>query len=217
MPEGTDFLYPFIEGDERDAVPLLLDLARSAAGKHELSLALRTAVMASAGETLAAAADAMAMAFAAGGRLFSFGNGGSATDAASLAALFARPPSGRALPARCLADDPAVLTALANDVGFDLVFSRQLIAHATAGDIAVGISTSGGSRNVLGAFVEARRRGLVTVGLAGYDGGEMAMSADVEHCLVVPSDSVHRVQEVQASLAFALWEAVQARLGHGHG
>ena len=217
MPEGTDFLYPFIEGDERDAGPLLLDLARSAAGKHELSLALRTAVMASAGETLAAAADAMAMAFAAGGRLFSFGNGGSATDAASLAALFARPPSGRALPARCLADDPAVLTALANDVGFDLVFSRQLIAHATAGDIAVGISTSGGSRNVLGAFVEARRRGLVTVGLAGYDGGEMAMSADVEHCLVVPSDSVHRVQEVQASLAFALWEAVQARLGHGHG
>ena len=217
MPEGTDFLYPFIEGDERDAGPLLLDLARSAAGKHELSLALRTAVMTSAGETLAAAADAMAMAFAAGGRLFSFGNGGSATDAASLAALFARPPSGRALPARCLADDPAVLTALANDVGFDLVFSRQLIAHATAGDIAVGISTSGGSRNVLGAFVEARRRGLVTVGLAGYDGGEMAMSADVEHCLVVPSDSVHRVQEVQASLAFALWEAVQARLGHGHG
>jgi len=217
VPEGTDFLYPFIEGDERDAGPLLLDLARSAAGKHELSLALRTAVMASAGETLAAAADAMAMAFAAGGRLFSFGNGGSATDAASLAALFARPPSGRALPARCLADDPAVLTALANDVGFDLVFSRQLIAHATAGDIAVGISTSGGSRNVLGAFVEARRRGLVTVGLAGYDGGEMAMSADVEHCLVVPSDSVHRVQEVQASLAFALWEAVHARLGHGHG
>ena len=196
---------------------MLLDLARSAAGKHELSLALRTAVMASAGETLAAAADAMAMAFAAGGRLFSFGNGGSATDAASLAALFARPPSGRALPARCLADDPAVLTALANDVGFDLVFSRQLIAHATAGDIAVGISTSGGSRNVLGAFAEARRRGLVTVGLAGYDGGEMAMSADVEHCLVVASDSVHRVQEVQASLAFALWEAVQARLGHGRG
>ncbi len=70
---------------------------------------------------------------------------------------------------------------------------------------------------MLGAFAEARRRGLVTVGLAGYDGGEMAMSADVEHCLVVPSDSVHRVQEVQASLAFALWEAVQARLGHDRG
>ena len=68
---------------------------------------------------------------------------------------------------------------------------------------------------MLTAFVEARRRGLVTVGLAGYDGGEMAMSADVQHCLVVPSDSVHRIQEIQASLGFALWEAVQARLGHG--
>jgi D-sedoheptulose 7-phosphate isomerase len=217
VPEGTDFLYPFIEGDERDAGPLLLDLARSAASKHELSIGLRTATMAGAAETLATVADAMAKAFAAGGRLFSFGNGGSATDAASMAALFARPPSGRALPARCLADDPAVLTALANDVGFDLVFSRQLIAYATAGDIAVGLSTSGSSRNLLVAFAEARRRGLVTVGLAGYDGGEMATSADVEHCLVVASDSVHRVQEVQASLAFALWEAVHARLGRGRG
>jgi D-sedoheptulose 7-phosphate isomerase len=217
VPEGTDFLYPFIEGDERDAGPLLLDLARSAVGKDEVSVALRTATLSAAGSTLTAAAGAMAAAFAAEGRLFSFGNGGSATDAASLAALFARPPSGRALPARCLADDPAVLTALANDVGFELVFSRQLIAHASGGDIAVGLSTSGGSRNVLTAFAEARRRGMVTVGLAGYDGGEMVTSADVQHCLVVASDSVHRIQEVQAAVTFALWEAVQQRLDHDHG
>jgi D-sedoheptulose 7-phosphate isomerase len=217
VPEGTDFLYPFIEGDERDAGPLLLDLARSAAGKHENSVALQTATLTAMDTTLASAAEAMAAAFAGGGRLFSFGNGGSATDAASVAALFARPPSGRALPARSLADDPAVLTALANDVGFELVFSRQLIAHASAGDIAVGLSTSGGSRNVLAAFAEARRRALVTVGLAGYDGGEMATSADVQHCLVVASDSVHRIQEAQASLAFALWKAVQERLGRDHG
>ena len=174
MPEGTDFLYPFIEGDERDAGPLLLDLARSAAGKHEVSVALRAATLSATGPALAAAAAATAAAFAAGGQLFTFGNGGSATDAASVAALFSRPPSGRALPARCLADDPAVLTALANDVGFELVFSRQLIAHGRAGDIAIVLSTSGGSRNVLTAFAEARRRGLVTVGLSGYDGGEMA-------------------------------------------
>jgi D-sedoheptulose 7-phosphate isomerase len=217
VPEGTDFLYPFIEGDERDAGPLLLDLARSAAGKHENSVALQTATLTAMDTTRASAAEAMAAAFAGGGRLFSFGNGGSATDAASVAALFARPPSGRALPARSLADDPAVLTALANDVGFELVFSRQLIAHASAGDIAVGLSTSGGSRNVLTAFAEARRRALVTVGLAGYDGGEMATSADVQHCLVVASDSVHRIQEAQASLAFALWKAVQERLGRDHG
>ena len=109
MPEGTDFLYPFIEGDERDAGPLLLDLARSAVGKHEVSVALRTATLSAAGSTLNATSRAMADAFAAGGGLFSFGNGGSATDAASLAALFSRPPSGRALPARSLADDPACL------------------------------------------------------------------------------------------------------------
>jgi D-sedoheptulose 7-phosphate isomerase len=217
VPEGTDFLYPFIEGDERDAGPLLLDLARSAAGKHEVSVALRAATLSATGPALAAAAAATAAAFAAGGQLFTFGNGGSATDAASVAALFSRPPSGRALPARCLADDPAVLTALANDVGFELVFSRQLIAHGRAGDIAIGLSTSGGSRNVLTAFAEARRRGLVTVGLSGYDGGEMATSADVQHCLVVASDSVHRIQEVQASLAFALWQAVQERLDQDHG
>ena len=155
----------------------------------------------------------MAEAFDRGGRLFTFGNGGSSTDAASLAALFARPPSGSALPARCLVDDTAVLTALGNDVGFELVFARQLIAHAAPGDMALGFSTSGSSANVLTAFAQARARRLVTIGLAGYDGGEMSSSPDVQHCLVVQSDSVHRIQETQAALGFALWEAVQQRLG----
>ena len=106
-----------------------------------------------------------------------------------------------------------MLTALGNDVGFELVFARQLIAHAAPGDIAIGFSTSGSSRNVLTAFGQARARGLVTIGLAGYDGGEMSSSSDVQHCLVVQSDSVHRIQETQAALGFALWEAVQQRLG----
>ena len=119
-------------------------------------------------------ADIMAARFVGGARLFTFGNGGSSTDAASLAELFARPPWGCPLPARSLVDDSAVVTALGNDVGFDLVFSRQLIAHGAPGDIAIGISTSGSSRNVLTAFAEARTRGMITVGLAGYDGGEMA-------------------------------------------
>ena len=101
----------------------------------------------------------MAGAFAAGGRLFTFGNGGSSTDAASLAALFARPPWGRALPARGLVEDTAIVTALGNDVGFDLVFSRQLIAHGAAGDIAVGFSTSGNSRNVLDGVRRGRADG----------------------------------------------------------
>lgn len=213
VPEGTDFLYPFIEGDERDADALLADLGRSAAAKAEESARLRSATLTRSRSDLDAAATAMAGAFAGGGRLFTFGNGGSSTDAASLATLFARPPWGRALPARGLVEDTAIVTALGNDVGFDLVFSRQLIAHGAAGDIAVGFSTSGSSRNVLTAFAEARGRGMVTVGLAGYDGGEMAASPDVQHCLVVRSDSVHRVQETQAALGFALWTAVQAALG----
>jgi D-sedoheptulose 7-phosphate isomerase len=213
VPEETDFLYPFIEGDERDADALLADLGRSAVAKAEVSARLRSATLTRSRPDLDAAATAMAGAFAAGGRMFTFGNGGSSTDAASLAALFARPPWGRALPARGLVEDTAIVTALGNDVGFDLVFSRQLIAHGAAGDVAVGFSTSGSSRNVLTAFAEARERGMVTVGLAGYDGGEMAASQDVQHCLVVRSDSVHRVQETQAALGFALWTAVQSVLG----
>ena len=132
-----------------------------------------------------AAGEAMAAPLRRGGRLFTFGNGGSATDAEGTRRAVPHPPRGRPLPAMSLVDDRAVLTALANDVGFELVFSRQIIAHARAGDIAIGFSTSGDSVNVLRAFAEAPRRGLLTVGLCGYDGGAMAASGDVEHCLVV--------------------------------
>ena len=146
--------------------------------------------------------------------MFAFGNGGSSTDAASLAALFIQPPWGQPLPARDLVDDYAMLTALGNDVGFDLIFSRQLIAHATEEDIAIGFSTSGNSRNLLQAFAEAGKRGLLTIGIAGYSGGDMAQSPHVQHCLVVNADSVHRIQETQAALGFALWREVQAQMSN---
>ena len=119
---------------------------------------------------------------------------------------------GTPLPAHALVADSAVLTALGNDVGFDLVFSRQLIAYGAEGDIAVGLSTSGNSRNLLAAFAEARSRRMLTIGLAGYDGGDMGRSDDVQHCFIVASESVHRIQEAQGALAFALWSAVQDRL-----
>nr|MDQ3294101.1 phosphoheptose isomerase [Actinomycetota bacterium] len=106
----------------------------------------------------------------------------------------------------------AVLTALANDVGFELVFSRQLISAAGPGDIALGLSTSGSSANLLRAFAEARRLGVLGVGLAGYDGGSMAAAGTVDHCLVVLSDSVHRIQETQSAVVFELWRRIQARL-----
>jgi D-sedoheptulose 7-phosphate isomerase len=212
MSERTDFLYPFIESDERDAGALLDDLARSARAKAAASSRLRETTLDASAPALSAAAAAMAERLEADGRMFCFGNGGSSSDAASLASLFGRPPVGRPVAARHLADDGAVLTALSNDVGFDLVFSRQLIAHARAGDIAVGLSTSGSSRNLLMAFSTAAERGLLTIGIAGYTGGEMARSADVQHCLVVDDDSVHRIQEAQSALGFELWRRVQAHL-----
>jgi D-sedoheptulose 7-phosphate isomerase len=104
-----------------------------------------------------------------------------------------------------------VLTALANDVSFDVVFARQLAAFARPEDMAFGLSTSGGSSNVLRAFDEARSRGMLTVGLAGYDGGKMR-DAGLDHLFVVPSPSVHRIQEAQTTLYDVLWELVQVSL-----
>jgi len=212
MSDRTDFLYPFIESGERDATVLLDDLARSARAKAAASAHLRATTVEASAPELAAAAHAIADRLAAGRRMFFFGNGGSSSDAASLANLFSRFSVGRPVAARHLGDDGAVLTALGNDVGFDLVFSRQLIAHAHAGDIAVGLSTSGNSRNLLMAFATAADLGLLTIGIAGYAGGEMARSDHVQHCLVVDDDSVHRIQEAQAALGFELWRQVQARL-----
>lgn len=207
----TGFLYPFIDAEERDAAALLKDLAASARNKAHTSAGLQQATMDECGEQVDAAATEMARRFAAGGRLYAFGNGGSSTDAATFAALFARPVRGRPLPAMNLAADQAVVTALGNDVGFDLVFSRQIIAHANQRDIAVAFSTSGNSADLMTALGEASRRGLLTIGLAGYDGGEMAASDDVRFCFVVRSQSIHRIQESQALLGYRLWAAVQNR------
>jgi len=130
-----------------------------------------------------------------------------------VAHLYTDPPWGKPLPARSLAEDQAVMTALGNDVGFELVFSRQLIAHGRRHDIAMGFSTSGNSDNLMRAFAEARKQGMLTVGIAGTDGGRMAAEGSpVEQCFVVRSDSVHRIQESQAALNNALWAAVQDAL-----
>lgn len=209
----SSFLYPMLDAQQRDPSALLADLARSAQGKSQESAAARERALAALGPRLDAAADALADAFVAGGRLFCFGNGGSATDAAGLAALFASPAAGRCVPARSLSADPAVLTALANDVGVEVLFARQLLAHGRGGDVALGLSTSGGSANVLRAFAEGRRAGMLTVGLSGYGGGAMRTCGDLDHCLSIDSQSVHRTQESQSAVAYALWQRVQGRLG----
>jgi D-sedoheptulose 7-phosphate isomerase len=211
--ENTGFLYPFIGADERDSGALLTELAASARAKAAESAALQQSTLTANADQVVACGAAMAQRFAAGGRLYAFGNGGSSTDCATFAALFANPPSDgrqwRGLPALSLAADQAVVTALGNDVGFDLVFSRQIIAYASPQDIAVAFSTSGNSRDLMTALREARHRGLLTIGFAGYDGGEMASSDAVDYCFVVGSQSIHRIQESQALLGYQLWSATQ--------
>lgn len=210
--EPTGFLYPFIDATEDDEETLLGALATSAAAKMADSAAWRDRCLAALEGDLRRVATAMSERLRLGGRVLCMGNGGSATDAAMAAGLFSSPPSGRPLPARALVGNVAVVTALANDVGYDNVFSRQVIAGGQPADTLVGFSTSGNSPNLLLAFVEAHRRGMLTVGLAGHDGGQMATSPEVDCCLVVPAHSVHRVQETQAALTVALWAFVQAEL-----
>jgi D-sedoheptulose 7-phosphate isomerase len=208
--EPTNFLYPFIDGEEDDSASLLADLAASARAKATESLALRRSTLEANDNLLHRAAAEMARRFAAGGRLFTFGNGGSCTDSTTLAGLFARPPIGKPLPAWSLTTDQAIVTALGNDVGFELVFARQLIARAQPGDIAIAMSTSGNSPNLLAALAEARQRGLYTIGFSGYDGGAFADNPNVDACFVVRSQSVHRIQESQALLGYQLWLTVQS-------
>jgi D-sedoheptulose 7-phosphate isomerase len=215
--EPTNFLYPFIDAEEDDASALLADLAASAQAKASESVALRRATLEANAGLLKAAAAELARRFGAGGRMFTFGNGGSCTDCTTLARLFARPPLGKPLPAWSLTADQAILTALGNDVGFELVFARQLIARARDGDTAIAMSTSGNSPNLLTALAEARNRGLYTIGFAGYDGGAFVENPNVDACFVVRSQSVHRIQESQALLGYQLWLAVHECLGDDQG
>jgi len=212
-PNGMAALYPFLYADSGSSVDAVLaEVRRSTVEKANEIVALRERVVADYADQLTDCATALAGAFQAGGRLFTFGNGGSSTDAQSVANLFLDPPTGRPLPAFSLTADIAVVTALANDVGFEVVFARQLGASARAGDIAMGFSTSGGSVNVLRAFDEASRRGLTTVGLAGYQGGSMTEADTIDYLFVIPSASVHRIQEAQTTVYHVLWELVQSAL-----
>jgi D-sedoheptulose 7-phosphate isomerase len=205
----TDFLYPFIESEEQDPVALLRQLSTSVDTKTDESIQLSRAVVEREADRIEAVAQEMAERFRAGGQLLTFGNGGSTADADAFAALIAG--GDRRLPARSLVEDPGIITAIGNDVGFDLVFSRQVIAYGRTGDMAAGFSTSGNSANLIKAFDQARSQGLLTIGLAGYDGGEMGRGTSIDHCFVVPSQSVHRIQEAQSALILALGRAVIRR------
>jgi D-sedoheptulose 7-phosphate isomerase len=212
MSSGMEALYPFLYEEASGLDAVMEAVRQSTAEKAAEIVAVRRTVAEIFGDQLEACAREMAGRFCAGGRLFTFGNGGSSTDAAAVANLFlAGGDGGRPQPAFTLTADVAVLTALGNDVGFDVVFARQVAAMGRPGDIALAVSTSGGSENVIRALQEAGRRGLLTVGLAGYDGGRMA-DAGLDFLFPVPSSSVHRIQEAQTTLYHVLWTLVQDSL-----
>ncbi len=207
-----DQLYPW----QAPAGPGLTTAELSAAvnAKRAQGDAVRAAFFETQMPDLIAAATALAACFRGGGRLFTIGNGGSACDAAHIAVEFAHPvTTGRpALPSLNLCADTALLTALSNDVGADEIFARQIRLQARPGDALIGVSTSGNSSNLLAAFRAAAECRLCTIALSGAGGGALAGMAEVQHCLSVPGDSVHRIQETQLLIYHLLWDLVHALL-----
>lgn len=212
-------LYPFLHGKKQDDAAVQAGLLESVRQKAAHSVSVKQQFFEENGEAVVACARAIAEVYQRGGRMLSMGNGGSSCDAAHFAVEFLHPvTAGRpALTAVNLVNDAAMMTAVGNDVGFEHIFVRQVIAHGRAGDGLVGFSTSGNSANLIKAFAKAREMGLTTIGLAGHDGGEMARSKALDHCLVVPTDSIHRVQEVHVATYHILWDLVHTLLADRRG
>jgi len=196
------FLYPFMDAEKDDLDAVIADVRASTLRKGQDTIALRRGIDLA---KVAACGTAIRGALDSGGRLFAFGNGGSATDATD----FAADVRALALPAAALVDDVATVTAVGNDVGFDNVFARQLIPLGRTGDVAFAISTSGSSPNVLAALEEARRRAMVTCAITGYDGGRLAELDWLDHLIVVSGDYVPRLQEAQATVYHLLLEQLR--------
>ncbi len=207
---GSSFLYPFLSESEEDLDSVLDDVRRSVLMKAEEVAELREATLGENREALIDAAAELRRRLDAGGRLLAFGNGGSATDAMDAVADFRRPPHG--WPTRAaidLTEDSSILTAIANDVGVEEIFQRQVIAYGREGDAALALSTSGGSDNVILALSEARKRGLETIALVGYDGGRIADEGLADHVIITRSQHIPRIQEAQASAYHVLRELVE--------
>ncbi len=215
--DALEGLYPFLTPGS-SLVPSSEALVASVRGKADAHQSVIAAFMEANAGRVVAAAEGIADVYCNGGRLFTMGNGGSSCDAAHVAVEFLHPvTAGRpALEAVNLVADTAMLTAVGNDVGFDHVFVRQLVARARPGDGLIGLSTSGNSANLLRAFAKAKELGLVTVGLAGMSGGEMA-AMGLDHCLVVETDSIHRIQECHVLIYHVLRDLVHTMLAGSRG
>jgi D-sedoheptulose 7-phosphate isomerase len=204
------FLYPFLGQKKQETTDIVEDVAASIQMKVHDDTILRTQLANEQSEQIGHTALAIHQRLSQGGKLIIFGNGGSATDANDWALDCVLPPSGyHSIPAISLSMEPANITALANDVGTEVIFLRQLIAQARPEDVVIGISTSGGSRNIVMALEEARKRGLLTVALLGYDGGEIYRRNLADFPVIVRSDYIPRIQEVQASAYHVIREMLE--------
>lgn len=221
MSNSSDLksLYPFLHGQQQEPERLNAALLLSVEEKARDSRETNARFFGENAEALVGAAKAIADVYRNGGRLFSMGNGGSSCDASHVAVEFVHPiTAGRpALAATNLVADLAMISAVGNDLGFEHVFVRQLLAQGREGDALVGISTSGNSSNLMAAFVKAKEMGIVTIGLAGGDGGKMKTSGILNFCLVVPTTSIHRTQECHVTAYHILWDLVHTLLADDRG
>jgi D-sedoheptulose 7-phosphate isomerase len=208
---ASSFLYPFLAEGESDLESVIADVRASILLKAEEVGALREQTLGEGRDVLTAAAAELRRRFEGGGKLLALGNGGSATDAMDLVADLRYPPdrAWRPRPAIDLTEDTAIITAVGNDVGTEVIFQRQVIAYGLSGDALVALSTSGNSANVIAALAEARRREMVTVAFVGYDGGRIAAEGLADHVVVTRSQNIPRIQEAQASAYHALRELIE--------
>jgi len=211
--------YPFLHEEKQEPEELIEELRFSLMEKARESVEVKSRFFEENKDGILEASLAVAKAFNRGHKLLVCGNGGSATDAQHVAVEFMHPITvGRkALPAICLSNDIAMVTGVANDVGFNDVFTRQIIALGREGDVLLGISTSGNSENLIHAFATARRMNLVTIGFAGNDGGKMNELHEkglLNFCLTAPTSSIHRIQETHVTLYHIMWDMVHTFLQH---
>jgi len=195
---ASSFLYPFLGESAQSLESVVEDVRRSILAKAEEIGALREQTLTENASVL----DAASASLRGAGRVLALGNGGSATDAMDVVADL-RARGRRALD---LTADPAVLTAIANDIGVEAIFARQVIAHGREDDALITISTSGNSDNVIAALNEARRRRMVSIALVGYGGGRILSEGLADHVIVTRSEHIPRIQEAQASAYHVLVE-----------
>jgi len=212
-------LYPFLHKKTKNPATENIALLNSVHQKAEDSIQIKKDFFQKYAQPLIDTSRAIASCYLQGGKLISMGNGGSSCDASHIAVEFQHPvTAGRpSLPAFNLNNDNAFFSAVSNDVGVRHVFARQIEAHGKKEDCVVGFSTSGNSENLLTGFKKARDLGLTTIGFAGNTGGDMQTCGWLDHCLIVETDSIHRVQEVHVACYHILWDLTHTLLADNRG